>query len=268
MKTSEKTNQYIAEGILLLVAVFLVVLAMRWWPIVLVLFLCIIAAIMRYIFCPTREETGPATQTTNINIGRLTVVNGKTTEMLPFEPSEKEIVKVAFGVLLGRITEALCMKHPLGKWQWVDSNPLQKIKNGEPVFIALRNCEGLSKAEVIVKNLQFQELRYDRIASIEAATTKPDNEKNLILSAKDEKVDKKAINYSRLAYDWVSENIKKIIALAGEVEIDKDNQTLIPAEMLPEPKESWFDVCDVLIEQDPDIKSALANNQGITLQFN
>ena len=165
--------------------------------------------------------------------------------MLPgpvVEPTEEQVINMAYEVIQKRITEKVCAEYPDARWLWETPNAKQKIKCEEDVFILLNRAGGYHKAKVLIQNLQ--------VVAIEFVTAKvteevPDEEPQptTMPVEKEEPVKE---NFELIAFEWVQANILSINAKCNEAIGEQSDYMVIECEDLPQ-EGSWENICDELI---------------------
>ena len=165
--------------------------------------------------------------------------------MLPgpvVEPTEEQVINMAYEVIQKRITEKVCAEYHDARWVWETPNAKQKIKCEEDVFILLNRAGGYHKAKVLIQNLQ--------VVAIEFVTAKvteevPDEEPQptTMPVEKEEPVKE---NFELIAFEWVQANILSINAKCNEAIGEQSDYMVIECEDLPQ-EGSWENICDELI---------------------
>jgi len=223
------------EVMILLCMLALLTLVTRLWPILLLIMLGILVCALRLLFLRAR--------------------NAQPEELVPTptpcepEPPETELslTRKAFGLLQRRIAEHITQQYPGAKWVWGAPNAIERFSNDEPLPILLNAAGGYQKAQVIVKNLQFKGLYYksaETHGQAQPPAVTPDD--NYETSEHEYDLpDEAPVNYERLAFEWVDEQIAGLSAGCNEAIAQKEKHLLIPSEKLPHP-DSWPDICDEL----------------------
>ena len=230
---NQNWKQRIAKESIRLLIVFCVLMFIcRLWPILLLGNLAIFVAIIRLLFFSVpREEVKQPMKPEFL--------------MLPgpvVEPTEEQVINLAYEVIQKRITEKVCAEYPDARWVWETPNAKQKIKCEEDVFILLNRAGGYHKAKVLIQNLQ--------VVAIEFVTAKvteevPDEEPQptTIPVEKEEPVKE---NFELIAFEWVQANILSINAKCNEAIGEQSDYMVIECEDLPQ-EGSWENICDELI---------------------
>lgn len=225
-RRNETKRQLAHEVLLLLGSLVLLTFICRLWPILLLMILGIFIATLRLLYESLKPE--------------------KTVTPLPLllpesakEPSEKDVLALAYSVILRRITELVQISYPEAKWVWESTSAQKQIENGEDVFILLNRASGYRRAKVILQNLQVMGIDYQsQEQPDEAATpeTHPDTDSEETAEE----------NYELLAFEWVESHIFGLNARCNEAIGDGLDELVLPAGELPG-WESWPDICQELI---------------------
>ena len=56
------------------------------------------------------------------------------------EPTERDVMELAYAVILKRITELITDEYPDARWVWENPNAKQCIQNGEEVYVLLNRA--------------------------------------------------------------------------------------------------------------------------------
>ena len=223
---NEEKGQLVHDGLLLLGTLALLTFICRLWPILLLMILGIFIAVLRLLY----ESLKPK----------------KTVTPLPIllseparEPSEKDMLALAYSVILRRITELVLKTYPDAKWVWESANAQKQIENGEEVYIVLNRAGGYRRARVVLHNLQVMDLEYDLMNKQE---NMKQPEKNDAFVLEEPAVE----NYELLAFEWVEAHIFGLNARCNETIGEGKEELVLPSEELPE-RESWQDICQELM---------------------
>lgn len=162
------------------------------------------------------------------------------------QPTEQDVQKLAYAVILRRITELVLSEYPDARWVWESPNAFRQIMAGEEVFILLNRAGGYRRAGVTLKNLQVVGLCYP---SAHIANTLPETEPEETEQAKPEEekdAEPEVENYELLAFEWVDAHTLELNAKCNEAVGQGLAELVLPAEELPI-RESWPDVCRELM---------------------
>jgi len=237
---NEKKRRIASEVLILFGVMALLTFITRLWPILLLVMVGIIVCALRLLFIKARtvEPITPA----------------KPAPEPPPPETELNLIQKAFGLVQRRITEQVGTQYPGARWVWGVPNAIERFSGNEPLIILLNGAGGYQKAQVIVNNLQFRGLYYNRTAEAQPdKQTAPDASRgdgipdyeNDSPDSGNSQLDETPIDYGRLAYDWVDANMCDIGARYNEAIAQKKSEMLIPLEALPHP-DSWPDVCGEL----------------------
>lgn len=249
----------IAHEILIILGLMLFLfLVLRMWPIVFLFILGIFAAALRMLFLSTKkvEVIQPAVQVEP-----------------PPAPAETEhdVLRIAYGVIQTRITEEVARQHPHARWSWETPNAMACISKDEPVAILLNGAGGYRRAKVCIHNLQFQSLDFVSLqaAADSTAASTAGKEQNAYADAAGTETEQTPaesapVNYERLAFDWVEENLVELNQDCNEAIAHKADHLLIPEAELPT-KESWPDICKQLLRNG--FTLAMETDEGIKVNL-
>ena len=226
------------ELLIFLGIVALMTFIVRLWPLLLLAMVCMLICALRMLF---------------LRFKTVEVIVPAVAAEPPPPESELSIMGRAFGLLQRRITEHLEQQYPGARWVWGTQNAMERFKRNEPLIIFLNSAGGYNKAQVVVNNLMFVELRYQTLepeVDLPAEPTEPISPDDLDDPDDSDGTDTEEentsgdepINYGRLAFDWVDANMVDINAKYNEAIAENKTVMLIPAEELPHP-DSWPDVC-------------------------
>lgn len=245
MNGQDKRKQIVQEAIIILLIMILLVFICRLWPILLLLILGLFAAVIRLVF---------------ISAKKVEVVDPKpVTERTPVIPTETDVFKLAYSVILRRITELIIKDHPEARWIWETPNVQKHIKDGDEVFILLNRAGGYKRAKVVISNLQVIGIEYNPVTNEPADDSKPDSDTDSTDDA--EPLEE---NFEFLAFEWVDANIMLLNERCNEAIGNGITELLIKADELPT-RESWEDVCHEL--KRADIKDAKCVPEGIKVNL-
>lgn len=220
----------------------------RLWPIVLlVIFAMFIMSIHLLILSSKKVKSidqEPSTELTALVI----------------EQTEKDVIELAYSVILKRITQMICMEYPDARWVWETSNAKQRIKNGETVFILLNRAGGYRRARVVIQNLQ--------VVAIDYQSDRTENGSMIMVEEmddEDELIDEEPVeNYELMAFEWVEAHTLELNDRCNEAIGAGLTEILLTPLELPV-KESWPDVCNEL--EKIGLVNVKSEPEGITIRL-
>lgn len=221
MNQREMKGRIAADILILLGMLALLSAICRLWPILLLMILGIFAAALKAL-CSRSDK-----------IEVMTPV-----ALLPEpkqNPTIKDLERMAYSVLLAKITELVIQEYPEARWVWETPNAMQEIMAGREVFILLNRAGGYRRAEVLHRNLQVVGIGYQPEETKEPLS--PESEGEEVFA--EEPVEN---NYELLAFEWSEAHILELNERCNEAIGQGKNEILIPLEKLPSP-ESWADIC-------------------------
>ena len=175
-------------------------------------------------------------------------------------PTEQDVKKLAYRVILRRITELVTAEYPEARWIWEAPNAKQMIECGENVFILLNRAGGYRRAQVIVRNLQVLGVEYQVAQSHDTPETEqvpeqPDAE----IRPEEQNED-----YGLIAFEWVDTHIIELNERCNEAIGHRITELLLQAEELPV-SDSWPDICREL--KRADIEEVTVVPEGIKINL-
>lgn len=164
------------------------------------------------------------------------------------QPTEQDVQKLAYAVILRRITELVLSEYPDARWVWESPNAFKQIMAGEEVFILLNRAGGYRRAGVTLKNLHVIGLCYPSIPTgNKPSETEAEPEKEKSAAPNEEKdTEPELQNYELLAFEWVDAHALELNARCNEAIGQSLTELVLLSEELPI-QESWPDVCRELI---------------------
>ena len=225
----KKKKHFLYEMIVWLVLTVVVMYIFRLWPILLLIILVMFIVSMRLLILSS--ETVKSTDSNPV------------TEMpVPaIEPTEKDVIELAYAVILKQITRLVFVDYPNARWVWETSNAKQRIKDGDTVFIQLNHAGGYRRARVVIQNLQ--------VVAIDYQSNKPENSIMTMVEelAEEElfEVEEPVENYELMAFEWVEKYTMELNSRCNEAIGEGLMEIMLTSEELPQ-KESWPDVCKEL----------------------
>lgn len=227
----EKKNQTARGGLAVLMALSLLVLFLRLWPLLVPLMLGLFVYGL-WTLIRTVNQTAPAQHQT------VDVPTAK-----PVQVSEQELITLAFGLLQRRITEQVTAVHPQANWVWAGPGARERFATGGPLIILLNGAGGYQRASVLVNDLKFYKLCYLPTNGVPISTE--DLPKHQETSAQPEEMPEE-VNYGLLAFEWTEANIQHIYEQNDEAITNNQTEFHIPEEELPH-GDSWPSICAELM---------------------
>lgn len=230
-KERKRTHVYDALEILLVLA--LLVFVCRLWPILLLVILGILAVALRLAFSGDQQAKPVSPQQPQIRRR---------------SPTERNVLDMAYGVIIRRISELVQADFPGARWTWESPQAKAHIGAGEDVYILLDHAGGFRRAKVIIRSLRVVALAYQTEPQAETPRPKSTEPKRTEAEStakpapESEPVQE---DYSLLAFEWVEANIVDLNRRCNDAIGHGDADLLLTAEELPG-KESWEDVCGQL----------------------
>jgi len=251
MRHKRLRNTIAYEVIIFLLVLALILLITRIWHILFLVILGIFIAALCLLFKRTKT---------------VEVIEPAVEKPPPPRPeTEKDLLRLAYGLIQRRITEEIRGLHPAARWQWQTPNAIAAIERGGQVSIILSGAGGRRTACVKVHNLIFCGLTFET-PQTEATDAAGDSESDPALP-EDSLADPdkpEPVNYGYLAFEWVDAHLLDLNARANEA-IGQGNTTLlIPESELPI-KDSWQDICTQLIASD--FADAAVQDNGIQVNL-
>ena len=233
MSNKEKKGKIAADAMILIGMLFLLCLICRLWPVLLLMVLGIFVAALRVlVHCSDQME----------NITPLPLLP----EPIP-QPTVRDLEKMAYSLILRRITELVMEKYPDARWNWETPEAMQEIEMGGEVFILLNQAGGYRRAKVLYRNLQVIGIDYqsqkntemEKNKALDPLITEPPEE---VLKEEEEPV---VTNYDLLAFEWCEAHILELNERCNEAIGQGKNELMILSDDLPD-SESWPDICKEL----------------------
>lgn len=222
---------YDALEILLILA--LLVFVCRLWPILLLIILGIFAVTLRLAFSK-EKQTGP--------------VCPQQPQIRRQTPTERNVLDMAYGVIIRRIGDLVQTDYPGARWTWESPQAKAHIGAGEDVYIMLDHAGGFRRAKVIIRSLRVVTLSYQtepQAETVRAQSTEPKCAEEAATDQPAPEAELVQEDYSLLAFEWVEANIVDLNRRCNDAIGHGDADLLLAAEELPG-KESWEDVCGQL----------------------
>lgn len=176
-------------------------------------------------------------------------------------PTEQDVKKLAYRVILRRITELVTAEYPEARWIWEAPNAKQMIECGEKVFILLNRAGGYRRAQVIVRNLQVVGVEYQTAQLNDGPKTEQEPEQSdAEISPEDEQNE----NYGLIAFEWVDAHIIELNERCNAAIGHGITELLLLADELPV-SDSWPDICCEL--KRADIEEVTVVPEGIKINL-
>lgn len=121
MNQKEFKRRMAYEVLIILGMLALLTFICRLWPILLLIILGIFIAAIRLLFLSSKK---------------VEVIEPMPQAPEPVkEPTERDVMELAYAVILKRITELITDEYPDARWVWENPNAKQCIQNGEEVYV-------------------------------------------------------------------------------------------------------------------------------------
>lgn len=127
--------------------------------------------------------------------------------------------------------------YPNAKWVWAHVDTLQRIENGEDVYIILNGAGGYRRAKVNITGHIVVALEYMKAPVKEMTEQAP-----VTAVVENKPTEEVSENYELMAFEWVEAHNNELNERLNEAVGRGDNEYLLPAKELPIP-ESWESVC-------------------------
>lgn len=205
------------EAMVILGILSLLTFICRLWPLLLLAMLGILMAAVRLLFLSSKKV--------------------EVVEPLPFpsepvkEPTEKDVQKLAYAVILRRVTELVSSEFPEARWVWEAPDAESLIREEQEVFILLNRAGGYRRARVVIRNLQ--------VLGVEYGSTEREEEPE---GAEPGPEEPEPQNYELLAFEWADAHMFELNARCNEAIGENLSEVVLLAEELPV-RESWADIC-------------------------
>lgn len=232
------------EVIVILGMLTLLTFICRLWPVIFLCILGIFIAAIRLLFLSSKKV--------------------ETIEPMLFpllqepkpEPTDADVIELAYSVILRQITQFVCRKYPNARWVWEASGAKERILRGEDVFILLNHAGGYRRAMVIISNLQVLGIDYNLKTEKQV---NDEDKKDSVIEDEDEPA-----NYDLVAFEWVDAHIVELNARCNDAIGEGIEDLIINSEELPI-KDSWPAICKELIKND--LTDVRCINQGIKINL-
>lgn len=226
MRNKDWKTNIAHEALIILGVLALLTFICRLWPILLLIILGIFIAALRLLFLSAKKtkevpQPEPVTEPER-------------------EPTEKDMLDMAYGLILKRITELVTDEYPNARWIWAQPNAKRMIQNDEDVFVLLNHAGGYARAKVCIHNLRATGLQY--LSAPAGNEKKSESDNSTETDYESDAPEPKPENYELIAFQWVDAHALDLNNRCNE-EIGQGNDVLIlHADELPVP-ESWADIC-------------------------
>ena len=251
-------NRHMAyEALVILGLLALLLYITRLWPILLLVILGIFIATLRLLFLASQkvEPVEPI----------LALPEPKQQQ----EPTEKDMMSLAYLVIQRRITQILIAKYPDARWIWENPRAQEDIFNGNPVYIILNKAGGYRRGLVLIRNLQVFDVVFDAAPKEQFDTKKPVIPKPISepipeADEPEEEEDDIPEDFGLLAFQWVEAHVIELNERVNEAIGKRESSILINASDLPV-QESWIEICKELERND--LSGAICHENGIIIEF-
>lgn len=240
-------NQYNrAYDILLLLGLIAVICCItRLWPILLLILVGVVVAALM-LLCRAGEPQKEQTETP---------APAKALERP--EPTEQELIRMAYGIIQRKITAELVSEFPEVRWVWESATSMQDIREDGVYAILLNHAGGYRRAWVHIHGLRLVKVSLKEqpepdVEPIPETPHEPDS--NAPMDAEwepfeDEEAPPPEVNYDLLAFGWVEDNMSMLIGMCNEAIAAHTDSFIIPVSALPD-REAWDAVCCQLEQHD------------------
>lgn len=235
-----------AYDLLLLLGIMAVLCCItRLWPLVLLILVGVIVAALM-LLCragePAREQPQPT-------------VPQRAPERP--EPTEQELLRMAYGIIQRRITAELVSEFPEVRWVWESAASMQDIREDGVYAILLNHAGGHRRAWAHIHGLRLIKVSLGDQPAPDAgpepeAPPAPDLDAPMDAEwepIEDEDAPPSGVNYDLLAFGWVEDNMTMLIDMCNEAIAAHTDSLLIPVSALPD-REAWDAVCCQLEQHD------------------
>ena len=226
-----KKDQIAFEALVILLALAVLTFITSLWPILLLIILGIFIAALRLLFQALRKQKAP-----------IPAEPAYTPES-PRRPStERDVVALAFGVLVRRVNEEVIERYPDARWVWSEPDAMDRFGQGLPLTILLNRAGGFRKASVLTQNLRFINFTFETVKA--DAPNGPPPEPDMDDGHIDDECPESdvPVDYTLIAFEWVEARLLELNNRSNDAIADGQKTLLIPASELPHP-DSWPEVC-------------------------
>ena len=233
MEKKERARKRVYDALEILLMLALLVFVCRLWPILLLVILGILAVALRLAFSGDQ---------------RAKPLNPQQPQVRRRSPTERNVLDMAYGVIIRRISNLVQADYPGARWTWESPQAKARIGAGEDVYILLDHAGGYRRAKVIIRSLRVVALTYQTEPQAETPrpkSTEPKRTEAESTAQPAPEAEPMQEDYSLLAFEWVEANIVDLNRRCNDVIGHGDADLLLAAEELPG-KESWEDVCGQL----------------------
>ena len=254
MNNKEWQRRVAYEVLIILLMLGLLLFVCRLWPVLLLVILGIFVAAIRLLFLSSKQV--------------VVVEPQPLPPEPPREPTEKDVLSIAYAVILKRVTELIQVEFPEARWVWEAPNAKEQIQKGCDVYILLNHAGGYRRARVVLVNLQITGLEYQTADSVmekaEQEVSETGNETDIDDDLKEDTPEPVPENYELLAFEWVEANMMDLNSRCNEaIGLGQDELTIY-ADELPV-RESWPDICRELMRNELEEVSCVQD--GIQINF-
>lgn len=257
MKDRNRNRHMAYEALVILGLLALLLYMTRLWPILLLVILGIFIAALRLLFLAS-QKVDPVEPI-------LALPEPKQQQ----EPTEKDMMSLAYLVIQRRITQILITKYPDARWIWESPRAQEDIFLGNPVYIILNKTGGYRRGLVLIRNLQVFDVVFDAAPKEQPGEkppviTKPISEPIPQEDVSEEDEDDIPEDFGLLAFQWVEAHVIELNERVNEAIGKRESSILISASELPV-QESWLEICKELERND--LSGAICHKDGIIIEF-
>jgi len=224
-----KKDQIAFDALMIMLALAVLTFITSLWPLLLLIILGIFIAALRLLFRALQKKKAPDQE--------VPVFKPEP----PRRPStEGDVVALAFGILVRRVTEQVIERHPNARWVWSEPNAMDRFGQSLPLTILLNRAGGFRTASVLTQNLRFMSLTFETVTPDTPDEPPPDmdiDHGGEEFQGRDGPAD-----YTLIAFEWVEARLLELNNRCNDAIAERMTTLLIPASDLPHP-DSWPEVC-------------------------
>ena len=245
-----KKDQVVFDALIVLLALAVLAFITSLWPILLLIILGIFIAALRLLFRALRKQTAPDP-------------TGPVYVPKPPRPNTaRDVVALAFGILVRRVTEQVVEKHPDARWVWSEPDTMERFAQGLPLTILLNRAGGFRRASVLTKNLQLIGLAF-KSSNSDAPDMPPSDMEGDPIHDESPESDN-PVDYTLIAFEWVDTRLLELNNRCNDAIAEGHTTLIIPASDLPHP-DSWPEVCAELTRNGFDEAAVREDGIEVTL---
>jgi len=226
-----KKDQIAFDALMIMLALSVLTFITSLWPLLLLIILGIFIAALQLLFQALRKKKAPEQE-----------MPAFKPEPPPRPSTERDVVALAFGVLVRHVTEEVIERYPDARWVWSEPNAMDRFGQGLPLTILLNRAGGFRKASVLTQNLRFVSLSFETVTADtpDEPPMDPDSDNDHGSDGRTE--NDGPVDYTLIAFEWVEARLLELKNRSNDAIADGHKTLLIPADDLPHP-DSWLEVC-------------------------